>query len=60
MRPSALITRGREMFHTLLAEQGSSVQPGIPYLAGGEGLGSRLGYRGMARWQLQLWGGLVE
>lgn len=42
VRPSALITPGREMFHTLLAGQGSPVQPGISYLAGGEGLGSRL------------------
>ena len=48
-RPSALISWEVEMFHTLLAGQGSPVQPGIPYLAGGEGLGSHFPF-GVSRY----------
>lgn len=39
-RPSALTSQGTGMFHTLLAGQGSPIQPGIPHLAWG-GLWSR-------------------
>ena len=40
MRPFALISQGVEIFHTLLAGQGSPVLPSIPCLARGGGLGS--------------------
>lgn len=40
VRPSSLRSWGMETFRTLLAGQRSPVQRSIPYLAGGEGLGS--------------------